>query len=136
MEFVVTFIVLSIGGIIDSGYLFYKHRKKKPLVCPMNHDCSVVTESRWAYIFGIRNEVLGFLFYVGTFVSIFITIFVPSSAPLIHKFLFVTTSIGILFSFFLVVVQKYVIKNYCFYCLISAILTALLFLNSIALFRI
>ncbi|MEK7516006.1 MAG: vitamin K epoxide reductase family protein [Patescibacteria group bacterium] len=135
MPFVVTFIVLSLGGIIDSGYLFYKHRKKKPLVCPMNHDCSVVTESRWAHIFGIRNEVLGFLFYVGTFVGIFLTISVPSVAPLIYKFLFAATGIGLLLSFFLVIIQKYVIRNYCFYCLISAVLTALLFLNSIALLK-
>lgn len=135
MEFVVTFIVLSLGGMIDSGYLFYKHRQKNPLVCPLNHDCSIVTESRWAHIFGIRNEVLGFLFYLGVFVSILVTISAPSTAPFIYKFLFAATGLGILFSFFLVAVQKYVIKNYCFYCLISAVLTALLFLNSIVFLR-
>ncbi|NCN98638.1 hypothetical protein GW923_00410 [Candidatus Pacearchaeota archaeon] len=56
-------MVLSFIGIINSIYLVLKHYKKKPLVCPMNHDCRVVTESKWSKIFIIRNDFLGVIFY-------------------------------------------------------------------------
>ncbi len=134
MPFVATFIVLTVSGILDAGYLFLEHKKQKPLVCPLDHDCSVVTESKWSTIFfGIRNELLGLLFYVGIFLGIMATLFVPQYAPLIYSLLFWGTLIGFLFSLFLVYLQFFVIKNYCFYCMISAGLTLLLFINSLAL---
>ena len=41
---------------------------------------------------------------------------------------------ALLFSIFLVYLQKYVIKEYCFYCLISALVSLLIFLNVLMLF--
>lgn len=136
LPFIVTFIVLSLGGAINAGYLFYQHRKRKPLVCPMNHDCSVVTESKWSHVFGVRNEVLGFLFYCVLLAGIFMSVFMPELIRPMPFFLFLATSAGLLFSLFLIFLQKFVIKDYCFYCLISAIISLFLFLNSLALLAI
>ncbi len=135
MPFVTTFLVLSVLGVIDAGYLFWKHREHKPLVCPLDHDCSAVTESSWATMLGVRNETLGLLYYLTLFALVLALILAPDSAaawnaPLLLR---LGTGAGLLFSLFLVYLQKYVIKNYCFYCLISAGITFLLFLNSFAL---
>ena len=131
--FFTTFFVLTILGLVDTGYLVYKHGKKKPMVCPLEHDCSKVTESKWSTVLGVRNELLGFLFYVSLFFGMLVGSVVPALHPLLLLFFFISTSIGALYSLFLVIIQFAVIKDYCFYCMISASLTLLLFLNSLVL---
>lgn len=130
MTFVITFIVLSIFGIIDAGYLTYEHCRKRPLVCPFNHDCSKVTESRWGNIFGVRNDVLGLLFYFLVLAGILTAIFSPALAENFYKYIPIATGGALLFSIFLIGVQIFIIKNYCFYCLASALINLLLFINS------
>ena len=126
-------MALSLGGIINTSYLLYQHYKKKPLVCPLDHDCSVVTESKWSKVFFIRNEILGLSFYATLFISLILSIILPSFSSKIYLFLFILSVIGVAFSIFLVYLQIYKIRDYCFYCLISAFLTLLVFVNSILL---
>ncbi|MBI4272461.1 vitamin K epoxide reductase family protein [Candidatus Uhrbacteria bacterium] len=133
MVFFTTFIVLAIFGLIDTGYLIYTHNKKKPMVCPLDHDCSKVTESKWSTVLGVRNEFLGFLFYFGMVCVCLAAILAPSAQGLFLLLLFMGTGIGVLYSAILVGVQFVVIKDYCFYCMISASITLLLFINSIVL---
>ena len=133
MQFVASFIALSVGGIIDTSYLLYQHYKKKPLMCPMDHNCSVVTESKWSRIFFVRNEILGLSFYLIILISLIFSIVFPNLSSKIYLFLFIFSIIGIAFSIFLVYLQVYKIRDYCFYCLISAFLTFLIFINSILL---
>jgi len=124
------FIVLSVLGIANAAYLVKQHYKKKPLICPLDHDCSVVTESRWSHIFFIRNEILGLSFFLVLLGGILLSIFAPSLKTTIIFLLPFVTGLGLLFSVFLLLVQIYAIKDYCFYCLISALLTLLLFMVS------
>ncbi len=126
-------MALSLGGIIDTSYLLYQHYKKKPLVCPMDHDCSVVTESKWSKVFFVRNEILGLSFYLLILISLTLSIILPNFSSKIYLFIFILSIIGVAFSLFLVYLQIYKIRDYCFYCLISAFLTLLSFVNSILL---
>lgn len=133
--FTASFITLAIVGMLDAGYLVWKHyhNTAKPFVCPLNNDCSKVTESEWSSIFWVRNEVLGVLFYVGMLTAGLITFVKPGfillSFPL-RSLIMLAAGGGVFFSLFLLWVQKYKIKNYCFYCIISALITLLLFVNS------
>lgn len=128
-----TFLGLAILGLVDTGYLAYRHTRKKPLVCPLEHDCSKVTESKWSSVLGVRNEYLGVCYYAGILIGMCGAIAAPGWQGLLMLLVFLGTSIGVLYSLFLVAVQFVVIKDYCFYCLISAGITFLLFINSIAL---
>ena len=133
--FTASFITLAIAGIADAGYLVWKHysHKASPLVCPLDHDCSKVTESKWSTIFGVRNEVLGLLFYVFILIAGLLVFFMPwlvlvsLPLPLLIK---LAVGAGLVFSLFLIWVQIYKIKDYCFYCLLSALITLLLLVNS------
>lgn len=127
-----TFFVLAILGAMNAGYLVYQHyrRKNKPLVCPMNHDCSVVTESRWSHVLGVRNEVLGLLFFLGMLITLLATRAYPAWQATAHLLLRVGAAGGALFSLFLVSVQALKIKDYCFYCIISAIISVLVGINA------
>jgi len=133
--FTASFITLAIVGIVDAGYLVWKHYSPKasPLVCPLDHDCSKVTESRWSTIFWVRNEVLGFFFYASMLAAGLILFFMPGlvlvSLPLI-LLMKLAAGFGLVFSLFLIWVQIYKIKDYCFYCMISALITLLLVVNS------
>jgi len=127
------FIVLCVLGLANSLYLVRKHQQKKPLICPLEHDCSVVTESRWSHVFGVRNEVLGTLFFLSLLGGILSTIFAPALQPTIFFLLIMGTGGSLLFSGFLIFVQIKIIKDYCFYCLLSALITLFLFLNSLLL---
>jgi uncharacterized membrane protein len=134
MTFIATFIVLCILGIADTLYLVLKHRQKTPLVCPLNHDCSKVTESPWSRILVIRNEFLGLLFY-STLLVLSLLRFVLGfgSVVQIWSFVVLLTFVGAVFSIFLILVQRFIIKDYCFYCIISAVISVFLFINSLVL---
>ena len=133
--FTASFLTLALAGIADAGYLVWKHyhNTTKPLVCPLDHDCSKVTESKWSTIFWVRNEVLGLLFYVSMLAAGLILFFIPRfvlvSLPL-TLLMELAAGFGLVFSLFLIWVQIYKIKDYCFYCMISALITLLLVVNS------
>ena len=126
LEFVVSLIVLAILGIFDSGYLIKKRVKKQHLSCPINGGCEKVVESRWNAIFFIKNDVLGLFYYI---LILFLALYLFFTS---EKLLFLTKLISgasLLFSLFLVFIQVKIIKEYCFYCLISALINLLIFVN-------
>jgi len=132
---IASFIALSVGGILNAGFLVWKHQQKKtaPLVCPLNHDCSKVTESKWSAIFYFRNDTLGLLFFIGMLSMIMAAWFLPEQASLLHLLIIIGAGGAVLFSLFLLGVQKFILKDYCFYCLISAVITILLLVNGVFL---
>lgn len=134
MEFTATFIVLALLGIADAGYLTFKHQKKQPLACPMDHDCSVVTESKWGAVFGVRNELLGLLYYAAMLIGIVVVFFAPALTSPFYGLFVIASGCALLTSIFLVAIQFVALKDYCFYCLISAGLNGFLFINSLVLF--
>lgn len=133
MTFETIFFVLSILGIADAGYIAYKHTRKQPLMCPIGDNCSVVTESRWSHMFGVRTEVLGLLYYATLFLGGLSMFLMPDYRREIILFFVWATGAGVLFSVFLVSLQAFVIRTYCFYCLMSALISILLLLTSLRL---
>ena len=126
IPFVVSLIVLAILGIFDSGYLIKKRVKKQPLICPINGGCKKVVESKWNAIFLIKNDVLGLFYYI---LILFLALYLFFIS---EKMLFLTQIISgasLLFSLVLVFIQVKIIKEYCFYCLISAFINLLIFVN-------
>ena len=63
MVFLIILIVLVVLGLIDARYLYYKHKTKLPLSCPLNSDCNAVINSKWNELLGVKNEVWGMLYY-------------------------------------------------------------------------
>ena len=131
VQFITTLIVLSLLGFVDAVYLVWKSRIKKPLVCPIGQDCNKVLESKWGKVFFIKNDILGLLFYVGVIIGS--VLLLSEFSEKIKIVLILASGIAVLFSIFLVFIQAKVIKNYCFYCLISALINVLIFLNVLLL---
>lgn len=115
----ILFLLLALAGLADTGYLIYR-RGERPMICPLGEDCSLVLGSRWANWLGIRNETLGFIFYL----IIFILALLGADFSLGLSLLI---TLGFLYSLFLTGIQIFVIKNFCSYCLLSALINLLLF---------
>ena len=124
--FVASLIVLAILGIFDSGYLIKKRVKKQPLTCPINGGCEKVVESKWNAIFFIKNDFLGLFYYILILFLVLYLFFISEKLLFITK---IVSGASLLFSLFLVFIQAKIIKEYCFYCLISALINLLIFVN-------
>lgn len=135
MQFVATFIVLAVGGVIDTANLMYRHamKAKRPVICPLKGDCNAVTEGEWSTTFGVRNDLLGLLYYLAALAGILVSLFMPGVRSTIYLLLIVMTGGGLVFSAYLVYLQAKVIRQYCFYCLLSALINLLMFINATAL---
>jgi len=129
VHLIASLIVLAFLGIADSAYLAWKHFRKQPLVCPIGDKCEAVTESKWSTIFGIRNEILGILYYIAILVGAFLIFYNYR----IENYLLIFSGFGLAYSIFLTYIQSRIIKSYCFYCLVSAFLSLLILLNVLLL---
>lgn len=131
---IIIFLILAILGIIDTGYLTIQYFRKKPLVCPFNEDCNKILELKWSKILGVRNEILGLLYYLFIVSFIVYAIFSPELVTNFNLWILLITGFGFLYSLFLTFISMFIIKEQCFYCSASAIIATLLFINSLLLY--
>ncbi len=113
-------LILSVAGISITLYISIAHALKKKVICPISSkSCNIVLDSKYSKTFGIKNEVIGLGYYLIILLSIFITF------PL----LLIKTASGLaaLYSTVLLGIQIKVLKNYCSWCITTAIINILLF---------
>lgn len=126
-------IFLSFGGFLIALYI--RHHKKnveEALICPLKANCDTVIHSNYSEFLGIPVEVLGMLYYGLVALSYGLFIVFPAVATDLSVFLIHLASIlAFIFSVYLTLVQAFVLKNWCTWCLISAFLSASIFLTSI-----
>lgn len=128
----VLFLVFGFVGFADSTYLTVKHYSGTPLECSIFHGCEQVTTSPYANLGGIPLSLLGMIYYAAIVV---LTVAYLDSRQ-IGFFLFTAraTVIGFIASAWFVYLQLYVIQAICPYCMLSAVVSTLLFvLGRIAL---
>ena len=120
-----SFILLSFLGILDAGYITMEAFTGGTVVCPLIGGCNDVLQSPYAQIFGQPVALYGLLFYF----SIFILSFLYLDRGNAHVFTALTLLpvLGFLFTLWFLYLQAFVIKSYCFYCLVSALLSTILF---------
>ncbi len=122
-------IILALFGFAIASHIRLKKKKKKRLVCPLRADCERVVSSTYSSIWGVSVEKLGIFYYSFT---IIIHIFFILSPGFYQKefvlILIAFSSIAFLFSLYLVSIQAFVIKQWCSYCIFSALSSTLIFL--------
>ena len=116
---------LSAAGICVALFIYLSKRYDRPLVCPLNSDCEKVVRSRWSVTFGIQNEILGiggFLAFAAGAVCVLSgieTVWFVSVLPVLK----LMAAGAFAFTLFLIYVQLRVIREWCFWCLVSAAIT-------------
>ena len=127
-------VLLGLGGFLLARKIHLHKKKAKPLVCPMRSNCETVVHSDYSKIAGIPLEVLGMAYYGFIFFFYFASFFVSVFSLADISFYIVLISIfAFCFSVYLVCLQAFVIKEWCAWCLGSAVIS--LFIAIVAYFH-
>lgn len=125
-------LVASILGLIDAGYLSYSKLNSANLVCSEAiGDCNSVNASQWSTLAGIPIAYLGFAAYAALILLILFgkkIKFIVAYADYLYFFI---TLVGFLFSAYLTYIEAFVLKTFCQWCLVSALMMTILFSISV-----
>ncbi|MEK6915467.1 MAG: vitamin K epoxide reductase family protein [Nanoarchaeota archaeon] len=120
-------LTLSILGLAITIYITIAHILKKKIICPIDgKSCNKVLDSKYSRTLGIKNEIIGFSYYLLIIAGLFI--FQSESINLILKMI---SPIAMIYSIILFGIQIRIIKSYCFWCISTAIINILLFISII-----
>lgn len=120
------YLFISSLGFLDAAFLTNQHYTRDPFVCPLFGGCADVTSSVYSEVLGIPVALFGAIYYGVIFCLSLITFLSDNK-----KFLKLAAGLsifGFLASLVLVYLQVYVIQKICFYCMMSAVSSTLLFL--------
>jgi len=120
----------ALGGLFDASYLVYKHYEGDAVVCAVFNGCDTVLNSSYALVWGVPVALLGAGFY---FTVLVFSLFILSGWEELKKPIFLLSMVGVLTSLYFLYLQIFVIKEFCFYCLISVFATAGIFIFSLFL---
>ncbi len=127
--------ILSTIGLVDTGSITLKNWGLfNSLSCPgMNKGCDIVLNSPWGTLFkneqySIPLSFAGFITYLSIlFITLFLSLNIISSRNNNHRnmwwLLFFISCASSTFSFFLINIMAFKIKAFCFFCLLSAIIS-------------
>lgn len=119
------FLFLSTLGFLDSTFLTTQHYSRDPLSCPLFGGCDEVTTSAYSEILGIPVALLGVLYYGLIFLASLYSYLSENKKVLQLAGYF--TIVGLLCSLYFVFLMLFVLNALCFYCLVSALSSTLLF---------
>lgn len=120
-------LLLAIFGLANSIYLAYHYKKEKPLVCVIGKGCNTVAQSKWTKTFGISNTSMGIAYYISIILGVLIIQSAPTAAALIIFLMKIAAGLALAASIYLTIIQKFVIKEFCSYCILSAVINLALF---------
>jgi len=124
-------IFLAFAGFFIASLIRQKLKTHAPLTCPLGADCSAVIRSRFSKFLGIPLTVWGMIYYAFAALGTTASLLLPQLQTGGNAFLLITASmIAFVFSMYLTAIQAFVIKEWCSWCLGSAIVSFLIFLVS------
>lgn len=121
-------MIIGLAGFLLASYIYKCKHRKRPLVCPMRGSCDFVTQSDYSKFLGIPVERLGMVYYMAVFLFHALVLLYPPlfSREIVIASLAASTA-AILFSLYLMGVQAFVLKQWCTWCVCSALLCAAIF---------
>lgn len=121
MDLHLIIFILSLIGIAESLYLNYECRRHRAPVCLIGDDCHVVWDSPYSKTFGVSNEILGLVYYVAM-ATIELSLLSGDTSPLMAIGEYLMLIGGALMSCYFFYIQWRVIKAWCFWCTLSAVI--------------
>jgi uncharacterized membrane protein len=114
--------IFSIIGLMISLYLIYAYDFSKSIVC-VGSGCEIVANSSYSKFLNISLPYWGFLFYLSVIILTFIK-------KLENLLLFILV-IGAVFSIYLTIVELFIIKAVCMWCLLSAFCSWIMVISAV-----
>ena len=133
----IAIFVLGLCGFMVAKHIRHHKKTGKLLVCPIRFDCSTVVNSDYSKFFGIPIEILGMAYYGLVFISYFFFIFLPGLLPnLLVGFMIALSVTAFVFSLYLIFVQIFILRKGCSWCIISALISALIFILTVVTYHL
>lgn len=126
-------IGLALVGFTDSAYLLTKRISGAPIPCFITSGCDTVSKSPYSVMFGVPLSAWGVVFYLG--IGFLALLYIDTKNLLVAKLIPLATTLGFLSSLYFVYVQKFLIGAFCIYCILSAIISTLLFALGVVVHR-
>lgn len=124
----ISITVLGLCGFAVSHFIYAEKQKPAPITCPIGFSCDEVVRSKYGSILGIRLEIAGMAYYSLIALAYGYFIFLPeANSQTITLLLFLISGVGFLVSLCLSFIQTFIIKHYCTWCIISALITTAIF---------
>jgi len=125
--YIFVFGILILLGLADSVFLTWEHYTLTSIGCPISPwiNCLAVTSSKYSEILGIPLSLLGSIYYIVLFFLLL------KKETMFKHFFLLTSSFGVLFSFYLIYIQVFAIGLFCLYCLASALISFFSFKRSV-----
>jgi len=123
-------LACALVGIADAFYVAQASYTGRPLWCAILEGCNTVVQSPYARLFGVQASYIGLAFYVHMFGLAALLAFDPLSRGLRFGSL-AYSAVGVAYSGYFAYLQLVAIRAVCLYCLISAVLTVLLFIAAL-----
>ncbi len=130
----VAVIVLALIGFADSTFLLAKRLSGGPIPCVLGFTgCDTVSKSPYSVLFGIPLSAYGMVFYLA--IGVLGLLYLDTKNTLFARLLLPATALGFAMSVYFIYVQKFLIKAFCVYCVLSAIVSTILFFLGLTIHR-
>lgn len=119
--------IFSLLGLAVSVFLLYEYSLSGPMNCPVGRGCDIVRASPYSSFLGIPLPILGMAFYLGMAVLAIIRS-QNLSGRVLAKLQLLGALSGFIFGVYLTFLEAFVIKAYCFWCVLSFIISGMILL--------
>lgn len=116
-------IILSLIGASETIYLIKKRIASEHPVCIIGQGCGAVLDSKYNRLFIIHNDVLGLMAYTAVFVLSVLLLANAGPIDILRTILIWLTGISAAMSVVFTFIQWQFIRAWCFWCLVSAVIT-------------
>jgi len=129
-------VIFTFLGVLDASYITYEKLNGVIPPCTPYFKCGDVLNSSWASIGPIPLSAFGVLFYSLFFVMSLVFYFGKKEVRLftfrmrVETFLVLQGIFGAAFSLYLLFIMGVILKAWCLYCLLSAMICMILFVVS------
>jgi uncharacterized membrane protein len=127
-------LALALSGAAIAAYLTYVHYNLDALVC-VGGGCEIVQTSRYSEIMGIPLALFGLLMFLGVAALIVVRDRMPDVAYLANAGIIVALVAALIYYAYLTYLEANVIHAWCEWCVVSSIVTLMLFLVEVVRLR-
>jgi len=128
------YFLLIAAAVAGFAIAFYIHQHKAQLVpekkmfCPLKFECDPVIHSDYGVLLGLPTEIWGMFYYAAIAVTYSWSLLAPwTFTSQILLGVWAISGLAFLFSLYLVYIQAFVLRQWCSWCLASAVLSTLIF---------
>lgn len=119
--------LFSLLGLGISSFLFYEYNLTGSVLCPVGNGCDIVRASSYSHFLGISIPILGVLFYLGM-AALSVLRSQKLSSEILAKLRLWGSITGVAFGVYLTYLEAFVIKAFCFWCVLSFIISIIILL--------